>query len=75
MATKRSPGNAEVHQTLESKLRGERQSKDCNAPVTPSILAIFVVIHGTVAQWLERKPDKLEVDGSIPSRPTKKQMQ
>lgn len=30
--------------------------------------------YGTVAQWLERKPDKLEVDGSIPSRPTMKQM-
>ena len=31
-------------------------------------------LYWTVAQWLERKPDKLEVEGSIPSRPTMKQM-
>lgn len=76
MATKRSPGNAEVHQTLESKLRGEREvsRKRLSMCRSHQYLSNFVVIHGTVAQWLERKPDKLEVDGSIPSRPTKKQM-
>jgi hypothetical protein len=32
--------------------------------------AIFFIDCGILAQWLERKPDKLEVDGSIPSYPT-----
>lgn len=41
-----------------------------NQPELPQVKGRY----GTVAQWLERKPDKLEVDGSIPSRPTMKQM-
>ena len=53
---------------------GKYLERDFQCAGHTSILAIFVVIHGTVAQWLERKPDKFEVDGSIPSRPTKKQM-
>lgn len=44
MASKRLTGNAEPTELSEFKTRGERQSKDCNVPATPSILTIFVVI-------------------------------
>ena len=37
---------------------------------TVLIAAKYFRNHGPVAQWLEHRPDKTGVDGSIPSRPT-----
>ena len=39
-------------------------------PLFAGSIPVLASIYGSVVQWLERCPDKTEVDGSIPSRPT-----